>query len=103
MGKVCRPCRLRKASKLPVLGKFERATNVGDIVLSDIVNPLLPSFPDRFRYVSGFVDDHSRHAVLRFMVHRSRITELFLGVNQKLKQLGGDHVHIENLHLDNAE
>lgn len=101
MEEICRPCRLGKAHKLPFPGKFERAAVVGDVVHSDILGPLLPSFPDRYRYASAFIDEHSRYALVGFMVHRSELAEVYTAVAQKLQQLGG--AQIAKVHSDNAE
>lgn len=103
MEEVCRPCRLEKAHKFPFVGKFERATNVGDNVHAKIIGPSVPSFRKPFRYASVFVDEDSRYAVLGFMVHRSKIGKVFLGVKEKLKKLEGEHEHIQKLHSDTAE
>lgn len=70
---------------------------------SNNVGPLMPSFPDRFQYASRFVDDHSRYDIFEFMLHRSEIGEVFLGVKQTLKHLVGEHVRIRTLHSGNAE
>ena len=66
---VCRACRMGKAHKLPFPGHFEVAEQVGDTVHSDIVGKIEPSFPDRFRDASTFVDGHSRYPMVGFMQH----------------------------------
>jgi hypothetical protein len=56
----CRPCRLGEAHKLPFQRRFPRATAVGQMIHSDIMEPLPASFQDRYRYIVTFVDDYSR-------------------------------------------
>jgi len=89
---VCRACRLGKAHKLPFPGHFRRASAVGDIVHSDIVGPLELSFPDGFRYVSTFLDDHSRYVLIGLMCRKSGLGDAFAGASARLGELGGGNV-----------
>lgn len=73
MSDVCRACRLGKAHKLPFRRKFPRAAAVGDVGHSDIIGPLVPSFPDRYRYATSFQDEHSRYAYMGFMRRKSKL------------------------------
>ena len=75
--KVCRACRLGKAHKLPFRGKFERAERVGQIVHSDIVGPLEPSYTDGWRYMCTFIDDYSRFVVVAFMRHKDELYDAY--------------------------
>ena len=106
---VCRACRLGKAHKLPFPGHFRRAKAVGDLVHSDIVGPLEPSFPERYRYASPFLDDHSRYTFIGLMRRRSAVQEVFSGVTEKIRRLGGDNLTVRycgpvaKLHSDGAQ
>lgn len=70
---ICRAWKLGKAQKLPFTGHFKLYRNVGKIFHSDIVGPLELSFPDRFQYVSTFVDDHSRNLFVGLMDTRGDV------------------------------
>jgi len=106
---VCRACRLGKAHKLPFPGHFRRASAVGDIVHSDIVGPLELSFPDGFRYVSTFLDDHSRYVLIGLMCRKSGLGDAFAGASARLGELGGGNVttqfcgSIIKVHSDGAK
>ena len=105
---VCRACRLGKAHKLPFPGHFEHAAAVGDVVHSDIVGPLESSFPERYKYASTFLDDHSRYTFIGLMHKRSDLQETFDGVSRKFQRVGGARkkVHfsgpIAKVHSDGA-
>lgn len=106
---VCRACRLEKAHKLPFPGHFRTTSAVGEIVHSDVVGPLEISFPDRFRYVSTFLDDHSRYVFVGLMVRRSALGDVFDGVCAKFRDIGGEHLKfnysgaITKFHSDGAK
>ena len=109
MDDVCRACRLGKAHKLPFPGHFEQAKAVGEIIHSDIVGPLEPSWPDRYRYISTFVDGHSRYTLIGLMHHKSDIHEVFQGVSAKFRKVGGASINpnfhgpIAKIHSDGAK
>lgn len=98
---ICRACRLGKAHKLPFPGNFEIADHVGEVVHSDIVGELEPSFPDRFRYVTTFLDGHSRYTFIGLMRYKSDLTEVFEGVAKMFRNIGG--ASIKKLHSDGAK
>ena len=87
VNEVCRACRMGKAHKLPFHGHFQKSENVGDIIHSDVVGPLSLSFPDRFRYVCTFMDDHSRYTFLAFLRHRSEVGEAFRTFKTKMDKM----------------
>ena len=99
---VCRACRLGKAHKLPFSGHFNRAAVVGDILHSDIVGPLELSFPDKYKYVSTFLDDHSRYTLVGLMTRRSMLEHTFKKASAKLAEIGGD-IQISMVHSDGGK
>jgi len=106
MEEICRACRLGKAHRLPFPGKFERTSAVGDLVHSDIMGKLEPSFPDMFRYIATFQDDHSRYLLIGCMTRRSMLTDAYQQVSSKYRRLGGANVSTVNfskLHSDGAK
>lgn len=98
MKHICRACRLCKAQRLLFPGYFEDAEKVGSIVHSDILGKLEPSFPDKFKYVSTFMDAKSRYTFVGMMCHRSEVHTVFDGVSGKFLEVGG--AVIEKLHMD---
>lgn len=77
MKDVRRECRLGKAHKLPFNGHFQRASNVGAVVHSDIVCPLEPSYPERYRYFEKSQDDYSRYDFAGMMQYKSDVIYAF--------------------------
>jgi len=107
---VCRACRLGKAHKLPFPGHFRRTSKVGELVHSDIMGKLEPSFPDRFRYVSTFLDDHSRYVLIGCIQRRNMLKTVFNQVSSRFQDIGGDNSSsgitfsgIKRLHSDGAK
>ena len=99
---VCRACRLGKAHKLPFQGHFNRADIVGDILHSDIVGPLELSFPDKYKYVSTFLDDRSRYTPVGLMTRRKMQEHTFKQASAKFTEIGGD-IKIRMVHSDGAK
>ena len=106
---VCRACRMGKAHKLPFPGHFEPAKELGEVVHSDILGPLEPSFPDRFQYASTFLDGYSRYTFVGNMRHRSDLYAVFKGVTKKFQELGGAKINpnyhgpVSKIHSDGAK
>lgn len=101
MKDACRACRLGKAHRLPFPGHFEDVKHVGELVHSDIVGNLESSFPDRFKYVSTFLDGKSRYKFAGMMRHRSDVYTVFEGVSTKFRDIG--EVDIQKIHSDGAQ
>ena len=99
---LCRACRLGKAHKLAFLGHFNRAEVVGDFLHSDIVGPLELSFPDKYNYVSTFLDDHSRYTLIGLMTRRSMLEHTFKQAYAMFSEFGGD-IKISMVHSDGAK
>ena len=98
---ICRACSLGKAHKLPFHGHFEQCNCPGEIVHSDVVGKLEPSFPDGYRYFATFMDGHSRYLFVAFMVNRSDLYDSFDAVSTMFQSIGG--VPIKSLHSDGAK
>jgi len=107
MEEICRACRLGKAHKLPFTGQFQRKSAVGDLVHSDIMGKLEPSFPDKFRYISTFLDDHSRYLLVACMNTRDDIHVVYDQVSDHFRHLGGaklrSNFNFSKLHSDGAK
>lgn len=84
---------IRKAHKLPFTGQCKRAAGVGDIFHSDIIGPMVPSSTDGFRYISTFLNDHSRYLRVRCMTHGSTLSIVFAKVSEGFLGLGGVKVY----------
>lgn len=102
----CRACSLGKAHRLPFAGHFQQTTSIGEIIHSDIVGPLEASFPNLYRYVATFQDDHSQYVFLVFMCTRDEIRDAYNAVIRKMEALvNGDcptTFSVRLLHSDGA-
>ena len=81
---------LAKHNKLPFPGHCNRAEVVGEILHSYIVGPLELSFQDKYKYVSTFLDDHSRYTLVGLMTRRSMLEHTFKQASAKFAEIGGD-------------
>lgn len=95
---IFRACRLGKAHKLPFVGHFRRADKVGDIVHSDIIGPLEPSYRDQYRYFATFQDDHLRYNFAVLMRKRSDLYEAFKIFLVRFHDLCSTSVSSVNVH-----
>lgn len=63
----CMACHVGKAHRLPFPGRFEKATNVEQMIHSDIVGTLELSYGDGNQYVCSFLDGHSTYTPFGFL------------------------------------
>lgn len=82
---VCRVCRPGKAHKPPFAGHFEVANQVFEIFHSNIIVKLEPSFSDRYRYVSTFLNEKSLCTFIGLMQHRNDIHGVFDSIQAKFQ------------------
>lgn len=73
----------------------------GDLVHSDIMGPIVSSFPNEFRYVSTFLDDYSRNVFFGSIQSRSMLMVVFKQVSAEVYDLGG--FNISKVHSDGAK
>lgn len=99
---MCRACRMGKAHKLYFPGHFDHAAEVGEILRSDIMGPLELSFPDKYKYVSTFNDDHFRYTLVGFMTRRSLLVQTFKQASAKFSDIG-ERIKVNALHSDGAK
>ena len=82
----CEICQLNKSKKLPVpRDSGTRASEVLEIVHTDILGPIQPEAVDGHRYAIGFVDSFSRYQKLYFLRTRD---EAFEKVEQFFADIG---------------
>jgi hypothetical protein len=68
---TCEPCLMGKMTRTPFSGSMERATELLEIIHTDVCGPM--SVPTRggYRYFATFTDDLSRHGYTYLMKHKS--------------------------------
>jgi hypothetical protein len=74
---ICEPCLQGKMTKNPFTRKGVRATNVLELIHTDVCGPLTHMARGGFFYFITFIDDHSRYGYLYLMKHKSESFEKF--------------------------
>ncbi|KAK1626565.1 hypothetical protein QYE76_000880 [Lolium multiflorum] len=105
-------CLMGKMTKTPFSGMMERATDLLEIIHTDVCGPMSVASRGGYRYVLTFTDDLSRYGYIYFMKHKSETFEKFKEFqsevenqrNKKIKFLrsdrGGEYLSYEfGMHL----
>src|SRR4051812_18844169 len=67
----CEACLMGKMAKTPFSGMMERATDLLEIIHTDVCGPMSVSSRGGYRYILIFTDDLSRYGYIYFMKHKS--------------------------------
>lgn len=95
----CARCAYGKLSRSHFPTSRTRATEIGQIIHSDICEPMQTPTPSGARYYVLFKDDFSGWRVVHFIKHKSEVAELFqMYVSHFHKERG---VHVRTLRSDN--
>ena len=68
---ACEPCLLGKMTKTPFFGTMERATDLLEIIHTDVCDPMRIEACGGYRYFLIFTDDLSRYRYIYLMKHKS--------------------------------
>src|SRR3954469_1472579 len=74
---ACEPCLLGKMTKTPFSGTMERATDLLEIIHTDVCDPMNIKARDKYHYFLTFTDDLSRYGYIYLMKHKSEMFEKF--------------------------
>ena len=74
---ACEPCLMGKMTKTPFSGIMERATDLLEIIHTDVCGPMNIEARGRYHYLLIFTDDLSRYEYIYLMKHKSEIFEKF--------------------------
>ena len=74
---ACEPCLMGKMTKTPFSGTMERATDLLEIIHTDVCGPMSVEARGEYRYFLTFTDDLSRYGYIYLMKHKSKIVERF--------------------------
>ena len=96
---ACEPCLIGKMTKTPFFGKMERATDLLEIIHTDVCGPMSIDARGGYRYFLTFTDDLGRYGYIYLMKHKSETFEKFKEFqsevenhhNKKIKFLQSDH------------
>ena len=82
---ACEPCLLGKMTKPPFSGTMERATNLLEIIHTDVCGPMSVEARGGYRYVLTLTDDLSRYGYVYLMKHKSELLKGSSNFRVKLK------------------
>jgi hypothetical protein len=74
---TCEPCLMGKMTKTPFSETMERATDLLEIIHTDVYGPMSIEMHGGYRYVLTFMDDLSRYGYIYLMKHKSETFEKF--------------------------
>jgi hypothetical protein len=74
---TCEPCLMGKMTRTPFSCTMERATDLLEIIHTDVCSPMSVSARGGYRYFVTFTDDLSRHGYIYLMKHKSETFENF--------------------------
>ena len=74
---ACEPCLLGKMTKTPFSGTMERATDLLEIIHTDVCGPMSVDARGKYRYFLTFTNDLSRYEYIYLMKHKSETFEKF--------------------------
>ena len=88
-----------KMTKTPFSGTMERATDLLEIIHTDVCGPMSVEARGKYRYFLTFTDDLGRYGYIYLMKHKSETFEKFKEFqsevenhrNKKIKFLRSDH------------
>ena len=88
---TCEPCLMGKMTKTPFSGTMERATNLLEIIHTDVCGPMSVVAGRMYRYFLTFIDDLSRHGYIHLMKHKWNIWKV-----QRISEWSGKSSQLEN-------
>ena len=74
---ACEPCLLGEMTKTPFSGTMERATDLLEIIHTDVCKPMSIKARGRYRYFLTIMDDLSRYGYIFLVKHKSETFEKF--------------------------
>ena len=74
---ACEPCLMGKMTKTPFSGTMERATDLLEIIHTDVCDPISVEARGVYHYFLTFIDDLSRYGYIYLMKHKFETFEKF--------------------------
>ena len=83
---TCESCLLRKMIKSPFIEKGERASDILELVHTDVYGPMSISARGGYHYFITFTDDLSRYGYVYLMKHKSESFKMFKQFRNKIEK-----------------
>ena len=74
---TCEPCLMGKMTKTPFSGTMERATNLLEIIHTDVCTPMSVKARSKYHYFLTFTEDLGKYGYVYLMKHKSETFEKF--------------------------
>lgn len=74
----CQSCICGKMIQSPSTSSFTRASNILDVVHTDLMGPISPPTPSGKKYILTFINDHSRNNRVYLLKSKDETYETFL-------------------------
>ena len=74
---ACKPCLMGKMTKTPFSGTMERASDLLEIIHTDVCGPMSVDAHGGYCYFLTFTDDLRRYGYIYLMKHKSETFEKF--------------------------
>ena len=79
---TCKLCLMGKMTKTPFSGTMERATDLLEIIHTDVCGSMNIETCGGYRYFLTFIDDLSRYGYMYLMKHKSETIEKVQGISE---------------------
>src|SRR5664279_3486147 len=89
---TCEACLLGKMTKSPFTGSPERATDLLELVHTDVYGPMSTTTRGGFHYFITFTDDFSRYGYVYLMKHKSETFEEFKEFQNEVENQRGKKI-----------
>ena len=84
---ACEPCLMGKMTKTPFSGTMERATDLLEIIHTDVCGPMSVEARGGYRYFLTFTHDLSRYGYIYLMKHKSETFEKFKEFESEVEKI----------------
>src|SRR6187399_3221496 len=82
---TCEPCLMGKMTRTSFSGTIERASDLLEIIHTDVCDPMSVTACGGYRYFLTFTDDLSRYGYIYLMKHKSETFEKFKEFQSEVK------------------
>ena len=100
---ACEPCLMGKMTKTPFSGTMERATDLLEIIHTDVCGPMSVEARGGYRYVLTLTDDLSRYGYVYLMKHKSETFEKFKEFQSEVENQRDKRINVYDMIIEISE
>ena len=94
---ACEPCLLGKMTKTPFSRTMEQATDLLEIIHTDVCRPMSIKARGEYRYFLAYTDDLSRYGYIYLMKHKTETFEVFKLFQSEVENQGNKKNKVSTL------